>query len=546
MEVAEAQGQASLAMERLAEIAQGPRARVDLCRATLGGETRLVAVKRLLPELTADVDALTRFRREMRITSALRHANVVEVVAASEDAEGPFFALELVQGVSLARLRKTVFETREEFSERLVVYVAACICRGLAAAHGLRGSSGEPLGLVHRDLNLDNVLVSFAGEVKIADFGFAKAKLRATGRTGAARPSLQMAPEEVLGQAIDERLDLFSLGVMLFELLTKRPPWNGKDEVATLQAIAHAPAPDLAALRPRLDRDLVDVVTRCLAKDPARRPASAQALVAAFDGWLDKHGWVRGTEEALGRFVRRNAMRQMRWFEQAIAGTLPRPRAATEAPAKAREPAPPSEARPKKTGHTAVTAVARRAALAKEPPQPAPSLPGLRGPTAKMEALRAETAKEPPVIRDADTTNDDDWDATTLVQRRPAPLPSTSELAATDEPEIDVPDDGPTRPLRAGEALELRLAMASAIAANAEVDGALARLRELVQKLDEEARTLAERAERVAIAARLAEDAVRGAEEARALVRAGAMDRGREKLALAVALGTSAESTRGT
>lgn len=545
MEVAEAKGQASLALERLAEIAQGPRARVDLCRATLDGETRLVAVKRLLPELTADADALTRFRREMRITAALRHANVVEVVAASQDAEGPFFALELVQGVSLARLRKTVFETREEFSERLVVYIAVCICRGLAAAHGLRGSSGEPLGLVHRDLNLDNVLVSFRGEVKIADFGFAKAKLRATGRTGAARPSLQMAPEEVLGKAIDERLDLFSLGVLLFELLAKRPPWTGKDELATLQAIAHAPTPDLAALRPRVDRDIAELVTRCLAKDPARRPESAEALGAAFDGWLEKHGWLRANEETLGRFVRRNAMRQMRWFEQAIAGTLPRPQPSHEPAAKADPPAPAADARPKKTGQTAVTAVARRSAPPKDPPRPAPSSPVLRGPTAKMEALRAETAKEPPVIGDADTTNDDDWDAATLVQRRPVAPPPAAELELLDEAEVDVPDDGPTRPLRAGEALELRLAMASAIAANAEVDEALTRLRALAKSLDEEARTLAERAERVAIAARVADDAVRGAEEARALVRAGAMGEGREKLALAVALAASAETARG-
>ncbi|WP_437681368.1 protein kinase domain-containing protein [Sorangium sp. So ce131] len=313
---------AALSFQFLAEIASGATTRVDLCRSV--GPNRpgeLLAVKRLHPHLAEDATVSTRFFDEVRTTAALKHPNVVEVAGWGTDEQGSYFAVELVQGVSLARLMKTVFDTGEVFPERLVVHLGATICRGLAAAHELRSSSGQLLNLVHRDLTPGNVLVGFQGEVKIADFGLAKSALRvATTAIGARRRSVTkyMAPEQARGGAADRRSDLFSFGVMLFELFAGKHPWPATSDYELLRAMATQPPADLRELRPKIDKELVAIVTRCLEKDAPARFQSADEILARLDGWLRSHGYHEGNEEALGRFVRRNAMRQMRWFERAV------------------------------------------------------------------------------------------------------------------------------------------------------------------------------------------------------------------------------------
>jgi serine/threonine protein kinase len=250
------------------------------------------------------------------------------VVGWGEDEEGPFLAVELVEGVSLARLTKTVFDTGEIFGERMVVYVGSQICRGLAAAHELHAPTGEPLGLVHRDLTPGNVLVGFEGRVKITDFGLAKAKQRITKTvTGLLKGRPQyMAPEQARGDAVDARADLFSLGVVLFELFAGRRPWSGATEFEVLSTTQNDPPADLRELRPKIDRELASLVMRLLEKSPDDRFPSAAEVGIRLDEWLAVHGWSDGNDEALARFVRRNAMRQMRWFERAIKGELPMPR----------------------------------------------------------------------------------------------------------------------------------------------------------------------------------------------------------------------------
>ncbi|WP_437785136.1 protein kinase domain-containing protein [Sorangium sp. So ce1097] len=314
---------AALSLQFLAEIASGATTRVDLCRSV--GPHRpgeLLAVKRLHPHFAEDPTVSTRFFDEVRTTAALKHPNVVEVAGWGTDEQGWYFAVELVQGVSLARLMKTVFDTGEVFSERLVVYVGATLCRGLAAAHELRSPSGELLNLVHRDLTPGNVLVGFQGEVKIADFGLAKSSLRVmTTAVGARRRVTNyMAPEQARGGPADKRSDLFSLGVVLYELFSGKHPWPSSSDYELLRALTTQPAADLRELRPKIDKELVAIVMRCLERDASSRFQSADDILARLEGWLRSHGYLEGNEEALGRFVRRNAMRQMRWFERAVSG----------------------------------------------------------------------------------------------------------------------------------------------------------------------------------------------------------------------------------
>ncbi len=345
----------AISFQVLAEISAGATARIDLCRATdarrpdLQGQ--LLAVKRLHPHVAEDPGFQNQFQDEVWMTSSLTHPNVVEVKGWGTDAGGSYLAVELVQGVSLARLMKTVFDTGEVFTERMVVYVAARLCRGLAAAHALRAPNGELLNLVHRDLTPGNVLVGFNGDVKIADFGLAKAKQRLTKTlTGMSKGEpTYMAPEQARADEIDARADLFSLGVMLFELFAGRRPWLAKSDFEMVQVTSRDPPADLRELRPKIDRELIAVVNKCLEKDPATRFQSAGEIADRLENWLSVHGYMEGNEEALGRFVRRNAMRQMRWFERAISGELaPKPKIGRQLPPRA--PAPSELPRPRIPG----------------------------------------------------------------------------------------------------------------------------------------------------------------------------------------------------
>lgn len=329
--------QGELSFDLLAEIAVGATARVELCRVADGPlSDELVAVKRLHPHIADDPQFLDMFRDEVWMTAALKHEHVVEVKGWGHDGHGPWLAVEFVRGVSLQRLMKTVFETGEMFTERMVVFLARCVCDGLATAHDLRGTSGDALHLVHRDMTPGNILLGFEGQVKITDFGLAKAKQRLTKTlTGLLKGQPQyMSPEQVNGRPLDGRSDIFAFGVVLFELFSGRRPWNANTDLDVMRAITDESPGDLLSFRPRIDRALGDVVAKCLEKDPADRWQSAASLRDRFDEWLDVHGYRSDNDVSLARFVRRNAMRQMRWFERAVAGEF-----AEEA--KANQPPPP-------------------------------------------------------------------------------------------------------------------------------------------------------------------------------------------------------------
>lgn len=391
----------ALSFKVFAEIADGETATVELCRVSSGpSEGRFVAVKRLHPHLAGDPAFVDQFRDEMWLTAALRHPNVVEVVGWGSDDRGLYLAVELVQGVSLARLMKTIFDTGEAFTERMVVFMLRQICRGLVKAHALKSPSGEPLNLVHRDLTPGNILCSFQGDVKIADFGLAKAKQRITKTlTGMIKGQLEyISPEQALGKEVDARADVFSLGVMLFELFAGRRPWVAPNDMQLAQMLMTAPPADLFQIRPKIHRELVDIVNKCLEKDPKKRFQTVAEILARFDEWLSAHGYMDDNEEALGRFVRRNAMRQMAWFERAtttnpndpqgkLLGALPAPSlpsmkttppATESAPATARATVPKAVAVPvrpaipkitvaKPSTDNEATAAEGRGALAKIP-----------------------------------------------------------------------------------------------------------------------------------------------------------------------------------
>lgn len=317
----------TMKLVHLADIAKGGMGSVHMARVDGGRlDGQVVAIKRLHPNVASDPQFVGMFLDEAWMTAALKSPNVISVAAWGNDAEGMFLAVELVRGVSLSRLVKEAQENKEPFAERTVAFLGSQICAGLAAAHGLRGPDGSLLGLVHRDLTPGNILVGFDGSVKIADFGIAKAEERITHtRTGMLKGKpAYMAPEQARGGKVDARSDLFSFGVMLFELLAGRKPWTSKSAFDVMMEAATAPTPDLAELRRGVNPLFVEIVNKCLAKKPEERFQSAQEIQAKLDAWRNAKGFVADDADSLGHFVRRNTATQMAWFDQAIRGDLAR------------------------------------------------------------------------------------------------------------------------------------------------------------------------------------------------------------------------------
>ena len=276
---------------RLVEpIASGGMA--DVWRAEVtgaAGVTKEVALKLVRGEHAARSDFVRMFVEEARLASRLGHANVVQVFEFDAVDGRYYIAMELVRGRHLGRVADRARELGTRFGVPRIAQVGIEVARGLAHAHRL-SEAGRPLGVVHRDVSPHNVLVSFEGEVKLTDFGIA----RAMDRAGLSSPgtikgkAAYMAPEQARGDAaVDARADVFSLGVILWELCTGRRLFARESDAATLEAVkaGEAISPPSAwneEVPPALDR----AVLAALAHEPGRRTASAQDLGAALSAIL--------------------------------------------------------------------------------------------------------------------------------------------------------------------------------------------------------------------------------------------------------------------
>jgi hypothetical protein len=310
---------------RRAEIARGGMGSIELSRVEGGRlDGRYVAVKRLHPSVADDREFVSMFLDEAWITNALKHPNVASALAWGNDEDGMFLVVELVAGVPLSYLLKQAVAKAEPIAERTAAYLASNICAGLAAAHDLMGPDGTPMGLVHRDLTPGNVLVGFDGSVKIVDFGIAKAEERITRtRTGALKGKpAYMAPEQTRGEKVDARTDLFSFGVLLFELLAGERPWTAKGAFDLMLAAATAPAPDLARCRPGVTPMFAEIVGRCLAKKPDERYSHASEIQTRLDIWRATKGFEDDDAASLAAVVQRHAADKLAWFEAALTDSV--------------------------------------------------------------------------------------------------------------------------------------------------------------------------------------------------------------------------------
>jgi serine/threonine protein kinase len=237
---------------------------------------RFVAIKMLGDQLTHDETVVKRFLREARAVADLNHPNVVQVFAVDTHEGRPYFAMEYVEGESLTELIRTSHRVDPLRAVQLLKEAAA----GLAASHAK--------GVVHRDIKPDNIMLTKHGGVKVVDFGVAKiddpdSKLTATGM--AVGTPNYISPEVCLGKEVDARSDLFSLGIVFFEMLAGETPFQADSPIAMMTAVVNAEVPDITSLNSEVDENIHLILSQMLEKNPANRYAGCQTLVEDLESY---------------------------------------------------------------------------------------------------------------------------------------------------------------------------------------------------------------------------------------------------------------------
>ena len=266
--------------EIIARLKAGGMATLFLARRVgAAGFSRHVAIKVVHPHLAEDQGFIRMFIDEALLSARIQHPNVVHVEELGEDNGTYFLAMEYVHGSALSTLLGSLAKLERRLSPDLAVWIAMRLADGLHAAHELRGEDGAYLGVVHRDVSPQNVILSMSGHVKLIDFGIAKASSSSAKKTetGSLKGKLRYrAPEQAYGAAVDRRTDVYALGIVLWEMLTMHRLFTGANDLQILDQV-HAPkivppsqmAPDVT---PAIDR----VVLSALAADPSMRPQTAQ------------------------------------------------------------------------------------------------------------------------------------------------------------------------------------------------------------------------------------------------------------------------------
>jgi serine/threonine protein kinase len=270
----------------------GGMAEVFLAEATsVQGFKKRVAIKRVLPHLASHTNFIGMFLDEARLGARLSHANVVSVFDIGKSDNSFFIVMEFVDGTNLKKVMETLRAKRQHFPLKDAIFIAMEACRGLSYAHELLDEDGKPLDLVHRDVSPPNILISKRGEVKVTDFGLAKARTQLE-RTdpGVVKGKFSyLSPEVASGQPVDERADIFALGVCLWEMLGGRRLFLGETDYETVQAVSAARVPTLVGAHPEVDEQFDAIVQKALARKPDNRYQTAREFGDALASYLFHH-----------------------------------------------------------------------------------------------------------------------------------------------------------------------------------------------------------------------------------------------------------------
>jgi serine/threonine-protein kinase len=313
----------------LSRIAVGGMAEIWLARQVgPKGFEKFVVIKRILDGLGTDPEFVGMFLDEARIAAQLNHPHIVQIFDLGEEAGAFYIAMEYLPGENLSTVARTGAKMGKPLPIPYAVRIVADIAEGLGYAHTKTGPDGQLLGIVHRDVSPQNLLVTYDGVVKVLDFGIAKAASResATLAGQVKGKAAYMSPEQARGGTIDPRSDIFSLGIILFEVVTRSRLFQFNDQFAALAAVAsNDPIPLAHERNPSVPENLSRIIAQALAREPAQRFATARHFQNALEEWLRSQPEVPGSAE-LGSYMAQvfedRIQERARLLEAARAGDL--------------------------------------------------------------------------------------------------------------------------------------------------------------------------------------------------------------------------------
>jgi serine/threonine protein kinase len=382
------------------------------------GFERLVAIKRVLPHIADDRTFVEMFIEEAKLAVRLRHPNIAQILELGQTEGTYFIAMEYVHGKDLRAIWRRQREISRPLPIPIVVFILLKVCDALHYAHCATDDQGKPLNIIHRDVSPQNVLVSFSGEVKVIDFGLAKAAGRASRtQVGVVKGKLAyLAPEQARGKPLDRRTDVYASGICLWEMLTRERLFSRTSDVETVKAIQAGDVQRPRDVDPSIPKDLEKIVLKSLAKDPAKRFQSAQELADALEQFL------RRSRQAVSLRSLQGYMRES--FPDDVDLVLPDA-----------EGTAPFELRRRRSSAGPPPITSRPPPLPSPPPSaPAstpPPLPARRpASTPPLATQRPGSAMPPPLPR----------------RRRPRAAPDSDETTVRREAVTRGDDDSPTEP----------------------------------------------------------------------------------------------------
>jgi len=269
------------------------------------GFERVVAVKRILPHIAEDDEFITMFKDEAKIAGQLNHSNIAQIYNLGQQDDSFYIALEYIAGKDLRAIFTRCQQSGKPMPIAQACFIVMKVCEGLDYAHNKKDKYGRHLNIIHRDVSPPNVLVSYEGEVKLIDFGVAKA----AGRVSRTQAGIlkgkfgYMSPEQVRGLPLDRRSDIFALGVVLYELLTGARLFQGDTDFATLEMVRTVDVPVPSARNPEIPQGLEKVVMKSLSGEPETRYQTAMELhddlqafmfsAGMFYSRKDLNAWMR-------------------------------------------------------------------------------------------------------------------------------------------------------------------------------------------------------------------------------------------------------------
>lgn len=289
----------------VSELGRGGMANVYLALSrSAGGVSKLVVLKALRQEIAEEPGALRMFLDEARLAAQLNHPNVVQTYEVGTEADRHVIVMEHLEGQPLSRILRLAQGVDRQLSEGMFLYIIIGLLEGLHYAHELKSYEGEPLRLVHRDVSPQNVFVTYDGQVKVLDFGIAKAATSSSQTTtGVIKGKIAyMAPEQMSGAPLDARADVFSVGCILWAGVTGQKLWKDLTDIQVVKKVLAGEIPNPRTVNPECSEELARITMKALAIEPENRYPTARALQLELEKYVEQEG-LHVKRREVGEFI---------------------------------------------------------------------------------------------------------------------------------------------------------------------------------------------------------------------------------------------------